>query len=108
MSNEYKDYYSEETEEFEDDMSEDVEDMESESGEKFPPPLKAIRLKCLDCCGQQWNEVKLCPCTNCPLYHYRFGKNPFRKKREMSEEQKEAMRERMSQMRAKAKKGKQE
>lgn len=41
-------------------------------------PLKAIRLKCLDCtCGQP-KEVKDCPCTDCPLYDLRFGKNPRR------------------------------
>ena len=39
-------------------------------------PIKAIRAKCLDCCCGQSNEVKLCPCTDCPLYPYRFGKNP--------------------------------
>jgi len=39
-------------------------------------PCKAIRLKCLDCsCGSS-NEVKLCPILDCPLYPYRFGKNP--------------------------------
>lgn len=34
---------------------------------------KAIRLKCLDCCGGQANEVKLCPCLDCPLWNYRLG-----------------------------------
>ena len=34
---------------------------------------KAIRLKCFDCCGYQWREVKLCPAKNCPLYKYRLG-----------------------------------
>lgn len=35
---------------------------------------KAIRAKCLDCCGGQRNEVKLCPVTTCPLWIYRLGK----------------------------------
>ncbi len=39
-------------------------------------PMKAIRAKCLDCCCGQANEVRLCPCTDCPLYPYRFGNNP--------------------------------
>ena len=39
-------------------------------------PLKAIRLKCLDCCAGQSAEVRLCPVTNCTLYPYRFGKRP--------------------------------
>ena len=30
--------------------------------------LKAIRLKCIDCCAGNKNEVKLCTCTQCPLY----------------------------------------
>lgn len=42
-------------------------------------PLKAIRLKCLDCCCGQMNEVKNCPCLDCPLYIYRDGHNPARK-----------------------------
>lgn len=54
---------------------------------------KAIRLKCLDCMCGQANEVKLCPCTDCPLYPFRLGKDPYRKP--MSEEQKNASRERM-------------
>jgi len=39
-------------------------------------PLKAIRLKCLDCSNNSPCEVRLCPIKNCPLYLYRFGKNP--------------------------------
>lgn len=42
-------------------------------------PLKAIRLKCLDCCCGQIVEVKNCPCPDCPLYNYRDGHNPARK-----------------------------
>lgn len=39
-------------------------------------PLKAIRAKCLDCCCGSAHEVRLCPCEDCSLYPYRFGKNP--------------------------------
>ena len=39
-------------------------------------PLKAIKLKCLDCCMGQRNEVKLCPVTDCPLYPFRRGHKP--------------------------------
>ena len=39
-------------------------------------PIKAIRLKCLDCmCGSSY-EVKLCPCKDCSLYRFRLGHNP--------------------------------
>ena len=41
-------------------------------------PLKAIRVKCLDCCCGQAHEVKLCPCSDCSLYPFRFGNNPNR------------------------------
>jgi hypothetical protein len=38
--------------------------------------LKQIRLKCLDCCCQQTEEVVKCTVTRCPLYELRLGKNP--------------------------------
>lgn len=55
---------------------------EIRSGEmKILRPLKAIRVKCLDCCGGSANEVKLCEIENCPLFPYRFGKKQvFREK----------------------------
>jgi hypothetical protein len=38
---------------------------------------KAIRAKCIDCsCGQE-SEVRECTVTNCALYPFRMGKNPF-------------------------------
>jgi len=40
-------------------------------------PLKAIRAKCLDCCGSSY-EVSLCSCTDCALHPFRLGKNPNR------------------------------
>lgn len=63
-------------------------------------PLKAIRTKCIDCCCNQINEVKLCPVSDCPLHPFRFGKNPYRK-RELTNEQKEALRQRLEIGRAK-------
>lgn len=60
--------------------------------------LKAVREKCKDCMCGQINEIKLCPIEDCALYPSRFGKNPFIPKRDYSEEQREAMRERMKQM----------
>lgn len=47
----------------------------------MPTPLRSIRLKCLDCCCDSALEVRLCPCTECALHIYRFGKNPHRSKR---------------------------
>ncbi len=62
-------------------------------------PVKAIRAKCLDCCCGQQNEVKLCPAKDCPCWPFRFGKNPYRQKRELTEEQRAAARERMQKLR---------
>lgn len=59
--------------------------------EKKISPLKAIRLKCLDCCCGSAHEVKLCAATQCPLYPFREGVNPNRKPREYTEEQKAAL-----------------
>ena len=39
-------------------------------------PLKAIRAKCLDCCCNNPNEVRLCPAVDCPLHEYRRGSRP--------------------------------
>lgn len=45
-------------------------------------PVRAIRAKCLDCCCGQMQEVRLCPCSDCPLYPFRMGKNPNRKRKD--------------------------
>lgn len=59
-------------------------------------PIKAIRAKCLDCCCWQRSEVTLCPAKDCPLWAFRFGKNPYNKRhRDITEEQKDKMRERL-------------
>lgn len=51
-------------------------------------PMQAIKAKCLDCnCGQA-KEIKLCTETRCPLYAFRMGKNPNRKAREYTPEEK--------------------
>lgn len=62
-------------------------------------PIKAIRKKCLDCCMGQVEEVKQCPIEDCDLYPFRFGKNPFRAKREYSEEEKERLRSNLEKVR---------
>lgn len=63
---------------------------------KYRNPVKVMRAKCLDCCGGSMKEVELCPAEKCPLHKWRFGKNPYRAKRELTDEQKAAMRERMA------------
>ena len=39
-------------------------------------PLRAIRLYCLECCGWQVREVRLCVANECPLWPYRMGRRP--------------------------------
>lgn len=57
--------------------------------------LQAIRAKCLDCMCGNAAEVRRCPCEDCSLFPYREGHNPFKKKREYTEEERERLREQM-------------
>jgi hypothetical protein len=43
--------------------------------------IKAIRKKCLWCSNNQIKEITFCTIPDCPLYPYRFGKDPFSKKK---------------------------
>lgn len=49
--------------------------------ERLPTPLKAIRLKCIDCCGGSKREVRLCTAYCCPLHPFRMGTNPNRRRK---------------------------
>ena len=42
--------------------------------------LKAIRNKCMDC----FEDPDNCPNETCPLFVFRKGINPFKRKRKMS------------------------
>ena len=58
-------------------------------------PLKALRLRCLDCCGggkEAPNEVRLCTAWECPSWPFRMRTNPWREKRQMAPEQLEKLR----------------
>lgn len=59
-------------------------------------PVKAIHAKCVDCCCGSEAEVKLCPCENCPIHPFRLGKNPYRAKREYTEDERKQMAERFA------------
>ncbi len=61
--------------------------------------LKAIRAKCLDCCAGSPAEVRECHISTCALHPYRMGKNPFRKKRELTDDQREALATRLAKAR---------
>ena len=41
-------------------------------------PLRALRLKCLDCCDDSAQEVRLCTAVDCPSWPFRMGRNPWR------------------------------
>lgn len=62
-------------------------------------PVKAIRAFCMECSCGQTSEVQRCPMHECPLYPFRFGKNPYRQRREMTEEEKEVLRHRLREAR---------
>lgn len=42
----------------------------------IPTPMKAIRMKCLDCCCDQVQEIRECRITTCALWPYRMGRRP--------------------------------
>ena len=58
--------------------------------------IRAIKLYCYSCSSYQLSEVKNCTVTNCPLFPFRNGTNPFRK-REVTDEERQRMRERLKQ-----------
>lgn len=41
-------------------------------------PLRALRLKCLDCCNGSTREVRLCAAVDCPSWPFRMGVSPWR------------------------------
>ena len=72
-----------------------------EEDQKILPPLRAIRAKCIDCSAGSMKEVRECVMLDCPLYPYRLGKSPNRKPRILTDEEREALRQRMAKMREK-------
>jgi hypothetical protein len=40
-------------------------------------PLRALRMKCLDCCNGSAQEVRLCTAVDCPSWPFRMAKNPW-------------------------------
>lgn len=58
-------------------------------------PLQAIKKHCLDCRFGSRKEVVSCEDEDCNLYPFRLGKNPFHAKRELTDEEKREMVERL-------------
>lgn len=74
------------------------------AGEEFPQPtspVKAIRAFCMDCMGgsKSAEEGSIASCRSkgrCPLWPFRFGKNPFIDKNvNLTDEQKQAAADRL-------------
>lgn len=57
--------------------------------------LSAIFMRCLECAGGSRVEVVDCPCADCPLFPFRLGKNTLRQSRQLTDEQRQAMAERL-------------
>lgn len=38
--------------------------------------LRAMRAKCMDCCGDSFSEVRKCTVTRCALWPFRMGSFP--------------------------------
>ncbi len=47
-------------------------------GHKRMSPLRALRLRCIDCSGDSAAEVRLCTAVTCPAWSFRMGANPWR------------------------------
>jgi hypothetical protein len=47
-------------------------------GHQRMSPLKALRLRCVDCSAGSDAEVRRCVCVQCPAWPFRMGKNPWR------------------------------
>ena len=56
----------------------------------------AIRAKCLDCCAGSPHEVRLCVAITCPAWPFRMGASPWKAKRQLSDEQRQALRDRLA------------
>lgn len=67
-------------------------------------PLKAIKMMCRDqCCSNDMDSWKNCTIESCQLHPFRFGKNPFRKKRELTDEERQVIADRLAESKGKSK-----
>jgi hypothetical protein len=60
-------------------------------GHERMSPLQAIRQKCLDCSAGSYKEISLCRSIKCDLLPFRMGTNPWRQRREITAEQRDAL-----------------
>jgi hypothetical protein len=69
-------------------------------GKKYKTPVKAMREKCIECMGGRGSEdyrcrIKECVSVDCPIFAFRFGKDPYRSPN-LSDDQRKRMANRMS------------
>jgi hypothetical protein len=65
--------------------------------------IQAIRQNCIDCSGGNRAEVARCTVTKCPLFPFRLGKNPNKRPRIMTDEQRELLSQRGKALAARSK-----
>lgn len=82
--------------------------------QKPQPPLRAIRMKCIECMGgtpmgdgtvaggrAAGKDIEECCSNECPLWPFRLGTSPWKKgKRRLTEEQRAKLRENAEKARA--------
>ena len=61
---------------------------------KYKSPLKAIRETCVQCMGGRESDgyvkrISECVSADCPIYEFRFGKNPYHTQTLTAEQRKE-------------------
>jgi hypothetical protein len=67
-------------------------------GHQPTSPIKALRLRCIDCCSGSVVEVARCVATSCPSWPFRLGASPWRK--ELSETERQRRSDQAKRMRA--------
>jgi len=57
--------------------------LEGDFRHHYTTPVKAIRAFCVQCMGGYTSEIPICTDYHCPLYPYRMGKRPNKRKFKM-------------------------
>ena len=70
-------------------------------GHERMSPLKALRLRCIDCCAGSAYQVRRCTAVTCPSWPFRMGNSPWREKKVLSDEERAAVSQRMQALRQK-------
>jgi hypothetical protein len=65
-------------------------------GHAHVSPLQALRARCVDCCAGSADEVRKCTAVYCPSWPFRMGFDPWRQRRQLTAEQKEALANRLA------------